>query len=49
MDFITYHQGVLKILNVQVGFGNLDLPHIIMILVGLGFIALAIYQGVGAL
>ncbi len=39
---ITYHDGVLKILNVQVGFGNMDLPHLIMILVGLGFIFLAI-------
>ena len=42
MSWIAYHEGVLKILGVQVGFGNLDLPHIIMILVGLGFITLAI-------
>jgi oxaloacetate decarboxylase beta subunit len=44
MNFISYHEGVLKILNVQVGFANLDLPHVIMILVGLGFVALAILK-----
>ena len=44
MSWIAYHEGVLKILGVQVGFGNLDLPHIIMILVGLGFITLAILK-----
>ena len=44
MNFFSYHEGVLKILNVQVGFGNLDLPHIIMIMVGLGFVALAIIK-----
>ena len=44
MNLIQTSDGVLKILNVQVGFGNLDLPHIIMICVGLGFIALAILK-----
>ena len=44
MNLISYHEGVLKILNVQVGFGNLDLPHLIMILVGLGFLTLAIIK-----
>jgi Na+-transporting methylmalonyl-CoA/oxaloacetate decarboxylase beta subunit len=29
---------------VQVGFGNLDLPHLIMICIGLGFVALAIIK-----
>ena len=44
MNLIQTSDGVLKILNVQVGFGNLDLPHIIMICVGLGFITLAIIK-----
>jgi len=39
---ISYHDGVLKILNVQMGFMNLDLPHTIMIVVGLAFIFMAI-------
>ena len=26
MSWIAYHEGVLKILGIQVGFGNLDLP-----------------------
>ena len=44
MNLIQTSDGVLKILNVQVGFGNMDLPHLIMICVGLGFIALAIIK-----
>ncbi|RJX32253.1 MAG: sodium ion-translocating decarboxylase subunit beta [Desulfarculus sp.] len=44
ISWIHYEKGVLKLLGVQVGFGNLDPPHLIMILVGLGFIALAIIK-----
>ena len=38
MNFISYHDGVFKFLNVQLGLAALDLPHLIMILVGLGLL-----------
>jgi oxaloacetate decarboxylase beta subunit len=44
MKLYELHQGVLKILGIQMGFVNLDLIHLIMILVGLGFITLAIVK-----
>lgn len=44
MKLYEFHNGVLKILNIQMGFANLDLIHAIMILVGLGFITLAIVK-----
>ncbi|MFH1058400.1 MAG: sodium ion-translocating decarboxylase subunit beta [Pseudomonadota bacterium] len=42
MNWFEYHDGILKILGVQMGFMNLTLPQFIMILVGLGYIYLAI-------
>ena len=44
MNFFSYQDGVFKFLNVQMGLAAMDLPHLIMILVGLGFIALAIIK-----
>ncbi len=44
MSFISYHEGVLKVLGVQMGFLNMSLPQLIMICIGLGFIALAILK-----